>query len=296
VDRLHERQDGQERREEHEAILDWLTPIDYTAQQNDFVRIRQEGTGQWLLNSNEFQEWVNQDKHTLFCPGILGAGKTIITSIVVDDLCTKFQNDTSVGIAYLYCSFRRQHEQRFTDLLASLLKQLVQRLPYTPESAKSLYERHKDKRTRPSFNEISHALHSIVADCSRAFIIIDALDECQVSEGGRTRFLAELFDLQARTGASLLTTSRFIPEIVKQFEGRSTQLEIRATNDDLRRYLDGNMWKLPLFVSSKPYLQMEVKTAITNAVDGMCLDTHILAALPAPGRYWRIHEDFLLRT
>jgi hypothetical protein len=177
----------------------------------------------------------------LFYPDIPEAGKTIITSIIVDDLCTKFQNDTSVDIAYLYCNFRRQHEQRFTDLLASLLKQLVQRLPYTPKSAKSLYERHKNKRTRPSFNEISHALHSIVINYSKTFIIIDTLDEYQISEKDRTRFLAELFDLQTKIGINLLAISRFIPEIVKQFEERSTQLEIRATNNDLRRYLNRNI-------------------------------------------------------
>jgi hypothetical protein len=118
-------------------------------------------------------------------------------------------------------------------------------------------------------DEISKALHSIVADYSRVFIIIDALDECQGSNEGRKRFLAELFDLQARTGASLFITSRFIPEIVKEFEERSVQLEIRASDDDLQRYLDGHILKLPSFVSRNADLQNEVKIAIINAVDGM---------------------------
>ena len=88
-----------------------------------------------------------------------------------------------------------------------------------PESVKNLYERHKDKRTRPSFDEISKVLHSVVTGYSRAFIIIDALDECQVSDGGRRKFLSEIFNLQAKTGANLFATSRFIPEIMKEFEG-----------------------------------------------------------------------------
>ncbi len=125
VDRLNERQDDQERREERQTVLDWLTTIDYAPQQNDFIGRRQVGTGQWLLDSTEFKTWADTDKQTLFCPGIPGAGKIILTSVVVDELTTRFQNDRSIWIAYLYCNFRRQDEQKAQDLLASLLKQLT---------------------------------------------------------------------------------------------------------------------------------------------------------------------------
>ncbi len=80
------------------------------------------------------------EKQTLFCPGIPGAGKTILTSIVVDDLHTRFQNNERIGIAYLYCNFRRQEEQRAGDLLASLLKQLAQGQSSMPESVRSLLQ------------------------------------------------------------------------------------------------------------------------------------------------------------
>jgi Cdc6-like AAA superfamily ATPase len=265
---LHEREDNRERRKEHQVILDWLTPIDYASQQSDFIARRQEGTGQWLLESNQFQEWLTKNKQTLFCPGMPGVGKTIVTSIVVDYLCTRFRNDTSVGIAYLYCNFRREHEQKPADLLASLLKQLVQEQSFIPQSVKSLYKRHKDKRTRPSFDEISKALHSVVADYSRSFIIIDALDECEVSKGGRKQLLAEISSLQAKTEASFFATSRFIPEIENEFKGRIL-LEIYASDKDVQRYLDGHMFQLPSFVLSNFDLQEEVKTAIVSAVNGM---------------------------
>ena len=220
------------------------------------------------MKSNEFQEWVNQSRQTLFCPGIPGAGKTIITSIVVEDLCIRFQNDASIGIAYLYCNFRRHEEQKPEDLLASLLKQLIQEQPSMPENVKSLYERHRGNRTRPSFNELSEALHSIVADYSKVFIIIDALDECQVSDGSRKRLLSEIFRVQAKTGANVFATSRFIPEIEKELEG-SVSLEVRASGEDVRRYLDGHMFELPSFVAHNRNLQDEIKSEIINAVDGM---------------------------
>jgi hypothetical protein len=250
-------------------VLTWLTPVDYAIQQSDFIRRRQAGTGEWLLNSGQFRTWVDQSNQTLFCLGIPGAGKTISTAIVVNELYSKFQNDVSVGVSYVYCNFRRQHEQKPVDLLASLLKQLIQGLSSAPESIKRLYEQHRHKRTHPSIDEISQTLQSVVRDYSKAYIIVDALDECQVSDGGRKRFLAELFNLQAKSGANLFVTSRFIPEIEKEFGGKNTRLEIRANNEDLQRYFDGHLLKLPSCVSRSEDLQKEIITAIVKAVDGM---------------------------
>lgn len=253
---------------ENQAIIDWLTPIDYTTQQSDFIGRRQKGTGQWLLDSEKFQWWQNNSKQTLFCPGIPGAGKTMITSIVVDHLCDTFQNEADIGIAYLYCNYRRKEEQNPEYLLLSLIKQLVQELPSVPEKVKSLYEHHKYKRTRPSFDEISTVLQSVVVNYSRVFIIIDALDECHDSDGYRRKVLSEIFSLQNKSEANLFATSRFIPEITKQFEG-SIFLEILASDEDVERYLDGKMPQLRPFISRNLALQEEIKTKIINAVDGM---------------------------
>jgi hypothetical protein len=50
VGKVLHRQHNQEQRD----ILDWLTSVDYYSQQDAFFRRRQEGTGEWLLKSNEF--------------------------------------------------------------------------------------------------------------------------------------------------------------------------------------------------------------------------------------------------
>src|SRR6266480_3203699 len=249
-------------RDEDIKILNWLTPVDYAPQQSDYIGRRQAGSGQWLLDSEEFQTWLNTDKQTLFCPGIPGAGKTILTSIVVDYLCAQAEKNPDIGIAYLYCNFRRRDEQKAEDLLASLLKQLIQERSPIPDSVKSLHDRSRKNRTRPSFNEISEAMQSTAATYSRVFIIVDALDECQTSDGCRTRFLSELFNLQKIQGTNILVTSRFIPEIVDQFEA-SVYLEIRASSEDVERYLEDHMGQLPSFVRRDRSLQEEIKARIS---------------------------------
>jgi hypothetical protein len=205
----------------------------------------------------------------LFCPGIPGAGKTLLTSIVIYDLHTRFQDELSVGIAYLYCNFRQRNEQNVEHLLASLLKQLSQEQPSPPNSVKALYDHHKKKQTRPLFDEVSRTLQCVAAMYLRVFIAVDALDECQVSDGCWTRFLSEIFSLQAKSGVNIFATSRFIPKIAEKFEG-STSLEIRASSEDVRRYLDGHMFRLPGFVVHGPELREEIKTTIIRLVQGMC--------------------------
>jgi hypothetical protein len=46
-------------------------------------------------------------------------------------------------------------------------------------------------------------------------------------------------------------------------------LEIRANNEDVQRYLDGHMSRLPSFVSRSSDLKEEIKSEIIKAVDGM---------------------------
>jgi hypothetical protein len=259
--------------QEYVTILKWLTPMDYAPQQYDCINRRQPGTGQWLLDSAEFKTWVETDKQALLCLGIPGAGKTILTAFVVGILRGRFQDDLSVGIAYLYCNFRRQDEQNSEGLLASLLKQLTQGLPSLPDTVKSLYDKHTVKGTRPSLDEISRSLQSVAALYSRVFIIVDALDECRASDGSRARFLTEVFNLQAKCRANLFATSRFIPEIAEKFDG-SISLETHASVEDVRRYVHSHISHLPSFVGDNPELQGDIETEIVNAANGMYVACH----------------------
>jgi len=164
--------------------------------------------------------------------------------------------------------FRRQDEQKIDDLLTSLLKQLAEGQLSLPVTVKELYNRHKTKRTRPSLDEISTSLQAVAALYSRVFLIIDALDECQAFHGYRKRFLSEMWSLQNKTGVNLFATSRFIPEITEMFN-ESMQLEIRASTQDIWRYLDSHMPQLPGCVLCSSDLQEEIKTDIIKAVNGM---------------------------
>jgi hypothetical protein len=125
------------------------------------------------------------------------------------------------------------------------------------------------------FDEISRTLQSVANAYSRVFIIVDAIDECRASGGNRMSFLSELFNLKANCQASIFATSRTFPEIIEMFQ-ESTQLEIKAREQDVRRYLDNHMSDLPWCVHRSSELQAEIRDEIVNAVQGMCVVSHII--------------------
>ncbi|KAF7504337.1 hypothetical protein GJ744_002457 [Endocarpon pusillum] len=199
---------GENELQKQKDILNWLSNIDYPPQQNNYISRREPQTGVWLLRSPEFCAWLEADKQTLFCPGIPGAGKSIQTSIVVDYLIEKFYDEPTVGVAYLYCNFQRQQDQKTESLLANLIKQLVQHQIPLPSNVKLLYERLTKKNQRPSLEVLSETFQSIASSYSRVFIVIDAFDECDDTDGSRTRFLDRLFSIQNKIRLNLFATSR----------------------------------------------------------------------------------------
>ncbi|RYP86354.1 hypothetical protein DL769_000738 [Monosporascus sp. CRB-8-3] len=256
-------------RERHHMMMRWLSPTDFSAQQSDFIARRQEGTGMWFLNSPEFAEWIHGSKQTLFCPGIPGAGKTMVAAIAIDHLLGRMQSDT-IGVAYIYCSYKAQANQTTTGLLAAILKQLAQARPSVAEPVARLYNHHTDQKTRPSLEEIINALRFVLTNYSSVYVVVDALDECAYEDGTRSQLLANLRDLQSKTDTRLMVTSRFIPDIENEFRSMPT-LEVRASGADVKRFVLGQIHRLPKCVERDDKLQRFAQDKIVEAVDGMFL-------------------------
>ncbi|KAI9767661.1 MAG: hypothetical protein M1840_005532 [Geoglossum simile] len=256
--------------EENRDITAWLSTLRFSSQQNAFFGRRQEGTGQWLLETDMFKKWVDGTERTLWCPGLPGAGKTILASVVVDYLERSFNEDT-VAIAYIYCSYKGQEDQTVVNLIASLLQQLVQRNPVISEKVISLYRSHTQRQSRPTLGEYSSLLQSEICRFSKVFIVIDALDECPEDKGVRESFLAEIHKLQP--SIYLFVTSRHISTIERMFE-EAAHVEIRASDKDVRMYLEGRIkreGRLARNVRADPSLKEKIIYTIVEKAKGMFL-------------------------
>lgn len=202
----------------------------------------------------------------MLCQGIPGAGKTVLASLVIDQLTTKFHGDKHTGIAYIYFDYR-QREEHAETLLRNILKQLAQKRPSLPACVSTLYMQ-GIQGFPPSLETISQALQSMTEDFSNIFIILDALDECTASNDCRMRFLAEIFSFRDMTAANIFATSRPNTEIADKFRG-GMFMEICAREGDIRQYLKGNIHLLSHLVQNDVEMKSEIEQAIISSVHGM---------------------------
>jgi Cdc6-like AAA superfamily ATPase len=206
----------------------------------------------------------------LLCQGIPGAGKTILTSIIVQHLHGRIGQEDDIGIAYYYFNFRQQHEQTFESFYSSLLKQLSQRQHPLPECITEAYERSSAQHGYPFPGQLLNILETVITRYRKIFIVVDGLDEIMPPNDTCRSILTTLFTLQKVFPISLLATSRSLSYIATRFEqAGSNILEIRALDDDVRDYIDGRLDNLRYFASDDPDLRYNIKETILQAVDGM---------------------------
>lgn len=199
------------------AIIDWLTPLNFVAKQDLLFKEHHEGTCKWFLESEEFKEWKSMENSVLFCPGNPGAGKTFLSSIVVNEL-DKLRFDEAkrenAAVLMLYCKWDDPLGQSIDSLVASLLKQLVQKYDRASPDLTSMYTHHHNKDTRPSRADMLKVLAADLSLFKRTFVIVDGLDEI-LEEKNRLLVLELLSALPCKI--NIMITSRPLNNIVQHF-------------------------------------------------------------------------------
>ncbi|GFG15817.1 hypothetical protein IFM61392_09176 [Aspergillus lentulus] len=212
------------RDQEHQAILDWLTPVKYASQQHDFIAQRQKGTGEWLLQSKEFQQWLTQSNQTLFCPGIPGAGKTIIMSIVVDHLYRRFGNDPTIGKQAEYDNLQAKPDAQEAD--HERLKATIQAQRAECDKTKETFDALRRTKPRIEWNEEQGRVGRIIAGHQAQCDVLAAMEaQCNVLEAQCNAMKAETETLRALNAKiEALRAQRAQPKSWQAFKARQAAL------------------------------------------------------------------------
>ncbi|KAH8592598.1 hypothetical protein B0O99DRAFT_716361, partial [Bisporella sp. PMI_857] len=166
-----------------------LNKFDVADCQKDLEHARRErrhhsSSGDWIFNHPLFKEWADLTiprNSTLYLSGIPGAGKTILTSRVVEHL-KQLKSDNSArghdfSVLYFYFNHMQPDKRTLTGLLLALLSQLIHQDDVLLEQtyqrclAVNQYKIHS--------SNIIRDLASLALKSQRmCFVILDGLDEC----------------------------------------------------------------------------------------------------------------------
>lgn len=171
------------------------------------------GTCQWFLDSADHQTWLSRTGERRLVLGVPGVGKSVLASVVLEDLRNRFSGDTSVGVVGLFCEVYARQEEIMGKVYRSLKQQLDHPAPVESHIS--------------TFDAICKYIASAASRLSRIFLVIDGLD---TSVADFDRLLLEIN--HSHPEVSLLFTSRILPSIEDALPGFSVQ-ELRATDVDL---------------------------------------------------------------
>ncbi|CAF9918715.1 MAG: hypothetical protein GOMPHAMPRED_001603 [Gomphillus americanus] len=133
-------------------------------------------------------------------------------------------------------------------------------MPVLPTTVRRLYDTCSENSSRPPSANIKDAFYEVASSLQNVYIVIDALDESQTTNGLRRALLVELLKLSELGNVKILVTSRPLPDILN-------------TLKNIAKYVTANFPNLPAFVGRQPTLQNELKEAIVAASNGIFLLT-----------------------
>ncbi|KAL8964937.1 MAG: hypothetical protein Q9183_004127, partial [Haloplaca sp. 2 TL-2023] len=263
---------------EKQDLLNWLSPLIFWARQQDISKTRTPDTGLWLFEDPVYQAWLQGQDHILWCHGmrkqILYTVEAFLTrssgSLVVEELgkTTQVQKGT---VVFIYCDYKERPRQTPINLLSSVVRQLAASQSIGLEEIRALHKLHKGKGSRPSRSEMGDLLTLYRDLPSRAFIVVDALDECNTTDDTKSLLVEELPRLLPK--ARFLFTSRKLGDIEQLFDGRP-RLEIRASDSDIKRCIMDRVTQEPRLrkhMAADPSLLELIQDTIARRSDGMFL-------------------------
>lgn len=252
-------------------ITEWLSAPDPSTNFNKALELHQPGTGQWLLDSAQYQSWKEKQASFLWLHGIPGCGKTILSSTVITDLAANVS--TSATLLYFYFNFTDVEKRSTEKAVRSLITQLYHQSEESRGILDALYEKHGASR-QPTHAVLQTTLQDMIRACSSVWIVLDGLDECEArSEYAADGVMPWIKNLRMPPSLHLLVTSRPEEDIKSAIETWADNNEIISlqsdvTADDIHAYVRARVEQLVRW-ETEPDMRQQIVTTLTERAGGM---------------------------
>ncbi|KAI9684612.1 MAG: hypothetical protein M1822_005700 [Bathelium mastoideum] len=227
-------------------------------------------TGRWLTNNFAFQAWSDpQDvaHRVLWIEGIPGAGKTYLSSRIVQDL-----KSANSQVVFAFLSYRSSQRTSTLGILQSFIFQFVYENPTLRHILCQAVET-KQRQLASSVESNRELFKNLVEDISVS-IIVDGLDEISESERGSVlKTLLSLLD--DCPNLRLLISSRGEHDILKALKCHAEIIRLHSQNgQDIKAYVaqrvDG--WLLTLKLDKSMISQIrQLLRSVAKRAKGMFL-------------------------
>ncbi|KAF6824059.1 hypothetical protein CPLU01_11055 [Colletotrichum plurivorum] len=119
--------------EEQRELLEWISPVYFGSHHEEVHDLRTPDTCNWLLRDTQFKEWHSSSSSScLLLYGIPGAGKTFLTSRVIDWVQeTLSYQPSNEAFAYFYCKRDMKYRNDPVHVLRSYVRQLSTSADYS---------------------------------------------------------------------------------------------------------------------------------------------------------------------
>jgi len=192
------------------------------------------------------------------------------SSLVVDRLCD-WAGGRNAAVACFYLDFAAQKEQSPTNILSSLLKQVVGGLEKIPAKMVEAF-RKQDKVIGGRKLELGEIVEmfSDISSSRRTFICIDAVDECVAEYRGRLLdSLKQILRKSPDTRIFLAGRLHIRDEVEKHLSGRVVGVSVTPTRDDIIEFLRARLGEDTLPEAMDKSLEEDIMKSIPETVSEM---------------------------
>jgi len=200
--------------------------------------------------------------------GINGAGKSMLASLAADHLLDlqKSVPDAKVAVLSAYYDFKTAVQQRCADMIGGMLKQF---LPSSRRIHPEIRQLYSDFSTgkRPSKDDLFKILLKVIGNLT-VFLIIDALDECSVSNRNELEDLIREIQTARDKSADirLLATSR--PNELNEKLVGGVKTTYRAEEKDVLWLLEHRIGRKTVFIPDET-IWKQAKKQVASTANGM---------------------------
>jgi hypothetical protein len=252
---------------QRQNVYKWLhvtdpSPLHYQACKNYTA-----GTGNWMLRSPQWQDWIKAKQRCLWIHGIPGAGKTVLLSYLTEQIekhCADM-SDNNYASVYYYCSYGHNQDEA-GPFLRWILNRLCRMSNYVPNSVYRLY----NYGGEPTLVELLAAIEGAISTFERVYIIFDAVDESHPREDLLKVIRDIATDLRFKN-LQLLVSSREYLDIEHVMEGCSIPVSMSNSfvTEDIRCFVQSTLERNPKFKHWPEELFKEVEDAVSIQAKGM---------------------------